>query len=366
MIEIHCTKCKTLLQIDDAFAGGVCRCRHCGAIQTVPKRLKNKNQGAVAGAAVGSSKSSQEYQNKAGLEAGSGTGLDELAGIVASSGLSSSRLRKKEKPPAGKTAPAKDQRTLIIIASAAGVIVLLLAIIIFMATRDKTGGGNDVKQTYSGTGGATNGVAPGTGGADSGVPKPGAVIDGGTPVAVTPKIIGPSFLGQALNESSVAYVLDRGAASGDERRLELLKGAVLNSVRSLGPTRKFAVVFWQVEGSNIEAWPEEGLRNATPDNVEELRKFLDDIFSVGQTKAPSSTERAFQTGAQAIVLVPIKTFIEPGSHTAIVKSRGQSTAKVYNFTLAQPDIGESFRKVAADTHGTYRDVSMVELREAAK
>ena len=43
MIQINCTNCKALLLIDDAFAGGVCRCRHCGTIQTVPKHLKDAN-----------------------------------------------------------------------------------------------------------------------------------------------------------------------------------------------------------------------------------------------------------------------------------------------------------------------------------
>ena len=55
MIQINCTNCKALLQIDDAFAGGVCRCRHCGTIQTVPKHLKNTNgdgQGVAAAAAT--------------------------------------------------------------------------------------------------------------------------------------------------------------------------------------------------------------------------------------------------------------------------------------------------------------------------
>jgi hypothetical protein len=40
MIELTCTKCQTVLTLDDAFAGGVCRCKQCGAIQTVPSRLK--------------------------------------------------------------------------------------------------------------------------------------------------------------------------------------------------------------------------------------------------------------------------------------------------------------------------------------
>src|SRR5690242_161110 len=40
MIQLTCTKCQTLMSLDDAFAGGVCRCQKCGAIQTVPSHLK--------------------------------------------------------------------------------------------------------------------------------------------------------------------------------------------------------------------------------------------------------------------------------------------------------------------------------------
>lgn len=48
MIQLECSNCRADLSIDDAFAGGVCRCQHCGTIQTVPKR------GAAASAAAAS------------------------------------------------------------------------------------------------------------------------------------------------------------------------------------------------------------------------------------------------------------------------------------------------------------------------
>src|SRR5437868_2557023 len=102
MIQINCTNCKALLQIDDAFAGGVCRCRYCGTIQTVPKHLKNAANGngesavaAVEQAAAAAKTSKALYKKTAVDSAGSGTGLDDLASIVASSGLSSGRLQKK-------------------------------------------------------------------------------------------------------------------------------------------------------------------------------------------------------------------------------------------------------------------------------
>src|SRR5436305_1348994 len=104
MIQINCTHCKALLQIDDAFAGGVCRCRYCGTIQTVPKHLKDAGENGAAAATAAKAAASTKapktlYKNKKGsldpAGAGSGTGLDDLANVVASSGLSSKRLLKK-------------------------------------------------------------------------------------------------------------------------------------------------------------------------------------------------------------------------------------------------------------------------------
>jgi hypothetical protein len=282
MIQINCTNCKALLQIDEAFAGGVCRCRHCGTIQTVPKHLKNANgeaaesvAAAAATEAVGSGKAAKTlYQKKRSVSdpggAGSGTGLDDLAGIVASSGLASIRLQqKKEKEAAASSAGAPvtlpKNKALLLGGVAGGVIALLLGIIIYMAVRDKpdgggggggTGGGTDAMQTNNGNGGGGGGtLASNTGG------------NSNPPPLVVPKKEPPDFLGQPLNERSVAFVLDRGAASQTEGRLDLMKQALLHSLRTLGPDRKFAVVFWYIEGSKPMQFPPSGLKAATPENI---------------------------------------------------------------------------------------------------
>jgi len=41
VISLPCTHCQRVLSIDEAFAGGVCRCQHCGTIQTVPSHLRD-------------------------------------------------------------------------------------------------------------------------------------------------------------------------------------------------------------------------------------------------------------------------------------------------------------------------------------
>ena len=128
MITITCTSCKKTLSIDDAFAGAVCRCQFCGTIQTVP--AKGAAQKAAAGAAKGSK---TLFENKARVP-GSGSGLDELADIVHSSGLSDSRLRKQPAPP---PRPAKNN-LMPLLGVAVAVIVILLIIVLVLLFRSPT------------------------------------------------------------------------------------------------------------------------------------------------------------------------------------------------------------------------------------
>jgi hypothetical protein len=47
VITVTCNKCSRTLELDDAFAGGVCRCGTCGSIQHVPSELKPATAGPV-------------------------------------------------------------------------------------------------------------------------------------------------------------------------------------------------------------------------------------------------------------------------------------------------------------------------------
>src|SRR5580658_2635606 len=76
MIRVSCVHCHQILEIDDAFAGGVCRCQYCGTIQTVPSRDASGKTVRVAAKSL--------YR----AQGGSGSGLEQLANIVSSSGLS--------------------------------------------------------------------------------------------------------------------------------------------------------------------------------------------------------------------------------------------------------------------------------------
>lgn len=136
MISLTCTTCRNVLSIDDAFAGGVCRCQHCGTIQTVPTHLK------AGGPATTESKTLYKHRSRA--ESASGTGLHELADIVASSGLARSGLREKPQgaaaPPQSPatpppTVPAHSDRSRSLLFAAAGIIAALIGVIVWLTTR---------------------------------------------------------------------------------------------------------------------------------------------------------------------------------------------------------------------------------------
>lgn len=42
MINLSCPKCTTELEIDDGFAGGICRCFECGTLMTVPAKAEGQ------------------------------------------------------------------------------------------------------------------------------------------------------------------------------------------------------------------------------------------------------------------------------------------------------------------------------------
>jgi hypothetical protein len=112
MISLTCTNCQTTLSIDDAFAGGVCRCQHCGTIQTVPVRRKSNGAATPAAAESGAE---DAHPSAAGTESRTATRAARAASPT---------------PPA----PAPNTRLKGFLIAAAVAIVVLIAVIIWMTT----------------------------------------------------------------------------------------------------------------------------------------------------------------------------------------------------------------------------------------
>ena len=367
MIQINCTNCKSLLQIDDAFAGGVCRCRHCGTIQTVPKRLRTASTVGVGETSANESPGSKSFTpaNKRGLPdplgaTGSGTGLDDLAGIVASSGLTSGRLQKKTPAtdPDKTPAPTWDRKIIAIVASAGAVILLLLGIIMFMAFHERAA---DTGETEL-AGGNTNNTTP------SNPPPPTNDTSRTTTTPPPPQTKLANIFGEPLTETTITYVIDRGDSSGENNRLELTKAALLQSLRTLGGERRFQVVFWTVGNGDVAAFPKVGTALATPENIAKVKTLLDDeIYPHGATDPKAALTRALKSKPDVVVLIPIKAV--PVDLTTFAKDifdlrqSLRKDVKIHCFSLQQPDWSAALDQIAGVTGGVYRDIPLTKLQQ---
>jgi hypothetical protein len=343
MISISCTNCKALLTIDEAFAGGVCRCQHCGTIQTVPTAAGKGGAGTNIGSAV-SGQSLGGSKIIATKQATSGTGLDELADIVASSGLAGSGLSSRRLSrsstvgtagQAGGAAPVKAKMLPVAIGGAA-VGAVVVGLVLFFVLRGASP--SDVTSTGDNSAGALSGG------------------DGSSNAAASR---GPSFAGVAVDGNNIAYVLDCG--SGTREVFELLKMATLRSIASLGPNRKFQVLFWANGQDPPQVFPATGLTYATDKKIDELRVFFDGMAAYGATDAAPALEKAYSQSPDAVVLATGKgpDLSEEFFKGVTMALRGP---KIRTYTFAVGEGGsEVLKKVADSTNAEYRQVSPSQL-----
>ena len=345
MISLTCTNCRTLLEIDDAFAGGVCRCQHCGAIQTVPSHLK-KRQELAAAAAKSSNKKAKTLYSRTGAHGGGGgggdtgpsSGLDELAHVVASSGLSSGRLRAKT-VALNKKSGTQSQTPLVI--AVAALAVAVIGVGLFFAMRGAPAA--PTQAGSSGPGTPTVAVAP-------------------TKATVSPSAAAGNFCGVALTERAVVYVLDRGSGTAD--LFSYLKEAALRSAQSLGTERKFKLIFWN-NGSD-DAFPAGNPTFATIPNIESARRALDGIFASGQTDVGSALAQAVNNKPDVIVLATGKGWqLDDSFVEQVMKIRGDRAIKIHTFTLGGTEASPALRTIAQRTGGQSVLVSEADIKQAA-
>ena len=326
MIEITCTSCKRLLNVDDAFAGGVCRCQYCGTIQTVA--AKGSGQKAAAGAGKGSK---TLFENKARI-AGVGAGLEDLADVLHSSGLSNSDLRKSPSTP-----PATQGQNLApILGLAAAVIVVLLAVVLVLVFRNPP----------------TPGPIP--------VPaNPPAINNPPAPSAVQTAAAG-NFCGIAIDQPVVAYVIDNGSSSAEV--FDTVKSVLLKSIESLGPDRRFQVLFWNPSSDSYPA-DRATFAFAVKENIDVARRKFQDVTAAGATDPLASLKTAFANDPGQVILVTAKAGdLDDSLVDQVIQLRGNSKARIDGVAINGLPGDKVLAKIAAQTGGTFVLLSEAQLK----
>ncbi len=328
MISITCTNCQTRLSIDDAFAGGVCRCQHCGTIQTVPSKRKDGPGGTAAGLGV---KTSKTLYQKRVRDASVGTGLDELAEVVTSSGLAGSGLSSRSaRPPGSMPAPVpkSNNNMTILVGIAAIVVIALLVTILVVVSRGNNGSAEQPTGKETGT---TNG---------------GVIASEGK--------ASPTFAGVPLEHASVIYLLDRGSST--QAPFGSLKQTALKSIESLGPQRRFQIIFWD-NGQDAGTFPPL-LSYANTANLEAVRRQTDEVYAFGATDAAPALARAIAQRPAAVVIATGKGADLDDTFVQIVKDAKKDVPVIIH-TIAIGGAGAStaLKTVADMTGGQYRELA---------
>lgn len=335
MITIKCTKCKTTLTIDEAFAGGVCRCQHCGTIQTVPSRARDPgpSSGAVAQASA-RGKARSLYEARKAAAAAPGSGLDELGEIIASSGLTSSRLRRPAATssgaePARATATAQMRHLLPILGGAGAAVLIVIVVLLWLLL-------------------AGNGDTP-------------TATDGnGAPVTA---VEGPSFASIPLSGHTVVYLLDRGGASAPS--FGLVKEATFKSIESLGRERRYQIVFW--DNGSERVFPVAGPAPAGPDAVLPARQALEDVYAFGHTEIGPAIRKAMAAKPDEVVVVSAKDWQLSDEFVAAVRTAVEGhDVRLHCVSIGSDGLAGPMKAVAEAHGGQFVAISPAGLREVTE
>jgi hypothetical protein len=332
MIQITCTSCKRVLSIDDAFAGGVCRCQHCGTIQTVPAR--GSAQKAASGAIKGSKTLFENKARSAGV--GSGSGLEDLADVLQSSGLSNSDLRKSPRTPTPP--PAKNLTPVLGIAVA--VILILLVVVLFLVFRSSSTPAGDsapVPHIFNNS--------PSSSVQDSPPPAP----------------VAASFCGIPIDQSVVVYVIDNGSSSADV--LDEIKSALFKSIDSLGSDRQFQVVFWNPDSP---AYPNDHATFAVKDNIDAAKNKLQDVGAEGSTDPVAALKIALasvgSSGGQIFLVTAKAGDLDDSLDIAVSQIRGSSKAKINCIAINGVPGDKVLANIASQSGGTFVPLPEAQLK----
>lgn len=341
MIILDCSNCGQTLEIDDAFAGGVCRCRHCGTIQTVP--VDGEHMPSSTGTTTSTSKGAVPLYRREEQHEDGTSGLDELADVVASSGslssglyrTSRSRTRKgrgadeaaRDRSAGSRGRPPADRRLIFTIGLAAilAVIAAILAIILL----------TDASETDGASPEATN--------------QPPA-----------------EFLDLPLGRS-VAFVVDRGQNSATV--FGVVNDLILETIVQMPLGSEFQIIYWlrpEVDAQgDPPTVPSRAMRTVSPVSLSEARRKIDEIDTGGSTIALPAVEVALRSRADTIVLITGKGQDLPnGFADEILRRRGDEPVAIHTLAVGNTSDGADapLHRLAEKTGGEFRALSMPALQ----
>ena len=169
-----------------------------------------------------------------------------------------------------------------------------------------------------------------------------------------------AFGGVPITGARVVYVIDRANSLRDE--FDPLKAAMYQSIASLGPDRKFAVILWNNDSEDV-SFPPEGVRNATADQIDLLKKKIQDVTATGSSHLHAALEHALAREPNSIIIVTAKPSFENEDQASLNSALDAAAGKVkfYTFAIGSSD-NNVLKMTSKATGGQYRLLADKDLR----
>ncbi len=318
-VVVQCYNCSNILELDEGFRGGVCRCSQCGSLLQVPKGSSSdmrKARPAAPGANVSTIQRPADPTADPGLSRGqfdprsparpAAPGDSGVARRVIdagrSAGLSTARTSTAHPPTAAQRVVIKKNRTMLyaIIALMAliGVgVLVMLAVVIF-------------KQTGQSTSPLSTGDNPAV--------QPDST--GGNPShRGTPAQAGPMFLDNIpLTGPQIVFSIDGSNANAES--FDFVRKGVGRAIASMTPEQRFVVAVWNDSG--LKLFPATGWASkATWTNTE---KDFENVGAYGSSDAAQCMVKSLQLKGDQTIFVTAKFNLAPDIATPVLAVRGSS------------------------------------------
>ena len=321
-MKIRCTKCTKRISIDEAFAGGVCRCPYCSTLVFIAGGF-----GPVPGARPVTPTSRPMTPGEAAAAP------EDLEAHARDWG-------QEEIPTAD---PVKIQGIFTIV---------LLALLLVMVAALAVGLAIMVSSE-----GDRNGVGgPGVGGPGAGGPSASRPVVVLPPLAANPFLpssAGPAVAGDMRVESPVVYVLDAGGSMREAYGFAMVMTGA--SIRSLGSRQCNIVVCLEVKDRK---WSPKS-RAGGKAGAAAARQFMEGVIPGGATDVSRAFRTALAMKPRTIVLFARK-YIE-GLEAMGGKAREQGVRVVAVSLDSVPDVAEAMAGLAGAAGGQARAYSLSEL-----
>lgn len=296
-IKIRCQRCSRRISIDEAFAGGVCRCPYCKAINNVPdafalRSAQERPDAPPAGARAGP---------RVAMRAGAATGADDI--------------------PVADRMVFQGVATLILLGMLIAMIVAGAALLL------SAGGGEPSPKSPNGAANAANGQTNGT------LPPP---------VQDNPFIPGDRrAVADVPLEGLVVYCIDAGGS---------MRGVYYYAVRMVAASVDSQAVddaFYLIVAE--EAGPQVMSSNPlAPMTGRDVERFIGDTAPGGEGDTVAALERALDTKPTTIVLFARKIIDAPH---IVAEAERQGIVIITVSLDGNEDIDKSLASVAEQTGG---------------